>query len=215
MTTAPGAYHAVHLPEDPARALVWRVVAAHLQHWIPGGAAVLEVGAGYCGWINAVRARKKIAVDLWPGVARHAGADVEAVVIDLAAGLTPFADGALDAVLASNVIEHFEPDAAAALVGEIGRILRPGGRLIVIQPNFRYSYRHYFDDYTHRSTFTHVSLPNLLRSRGLRVLQVKPRFLPYSMRDSRLPVSAWLVKAYLASPFKPRAGQMLVVAEKD
>lgn len=215
MTTGHGAYHAVHLPEDPARALVWRVVAAHLQHWIPPGAAVLEIGAGYCGWINAVQARKKTALDIWPDVARHAAADVEAVAIDLSAGLTAFAEASVDVVLASNVIEHFEPDAAAALVGEVGRILRPGGRLLVIQPNFRYAYRHYFDDYTHRSTFTHVSLPNLLRSRGLRVLQVKPRFLPYSMRDSRLPLSAWLIKAYLASPFKPRAGQMLVVAQKD
>ena len=85
----------------------------------------------------------------------------------------------------------------------------------MIQPNFRYAYRHYFDDYTHRSTFTHVSLANLLRSTGLRILRVEPRFLPYSMRESRLPVRPWLVRAYLRSPIRPRAGQMLVVAQKD
>ena len=62
--------------------------------------------------------------------------------------------------------------------------------MIVVQPNFRYAYRQYFDDYTHRSTFTHVSLANLLRSKGLRVLHVEPRFLPYSMRESRLPGEA-------------------------
>ena len=94
------------------------------------------------------------------------------------------------------------------------RLLRRGGRLIVMQPNFRYAYRHYFDDYTHRSTFTHVSLANLLRSKGLRMLRVEPRFLPYSMRESRLPVKPWLVRAYLRSPIRPLAGQMLLVAEK-
>ena len=75
--------------------------------------------------------------------------------------------------------------------------------MIVIQPNFRYAYRQYFDDYTHRSTFTHVSLANLLRSKGLRMLRVEPRFLPYSMRESRLPVKPWLVRAYLRSPIRP------------
>lgn len=208
-------YHDVHLPEDPARAVVWRVIAQYLEPWVPPDAAVLEVGAGYCTWINAVHAKRRVAVDIWPDVARHAAQGVEAVVLDISTGLGRLGDAGFDLVLASNVIEHFEPDAAAALIGDLTRLLRSGGRLIAIQPNFRYAYRHYYDDYTHRSTFTHVSLPNLMRSHGLRVLKVEPRFLPYSMRESRLPVSPWLVRAYLRSPFRPRAGQMLIIAQKD
>lgn len=208
-------YHDVHLPEDPARAVVWRVIAEYVERWVPTDAHVLEVGAGYCGWINAVRGARKVAVDEWPDVARHASQSVEAVVLDASTGLSRFADASFDLVLASNVIEHFEPDDAAALVADIVRLLRPGGRLIVIQPNFRYAYRYYFDDYTHRSMFTHVSLANLLRSRGLRMLRVEPRFMPYSMRESRLPVTPWLVRAYLRSPIRPWAGQMLLVAQKD
>jgi SAM-dependent methyltransferase len=156
-----------------------------------------------------------VAVDAWPDVVRYASQSVETLVLDASGGLTRFGNASFDLVLASNVIEHFEPDAAAGLAGEIVRLLRPGGRLMVIQPNFRYAYRHYFDDYTHRSTFTHVSLVNLLRSRGLRMLRVEPRFLPYSMRETRLPLTPWLVRAYLRSPIRPRAGQMLVVAQKD
>ena len=34
---------------------------------------------------------------------------------------------AFDVVLASNVIEHFEPEAAAGIVSEIVRLLRPAG----------------------------------------------------------------------------------------
>ena len=37
---------------------------------------------------------------------------------------------------------------------------------------------------------------------------------PYSMRDTRLPISPWLIRAYLRSPLKPFAGQMLVVARR-
>jgi SAM-dependent methyltransferase len=209
-----GGYHEVHLPEDPAREIVWRVIAEYVARWVPKDARILEIGAGYCCWINALAGTRKVAVDAWSDVARYAGAGVEPVVLDLSSGLVQFASGSFDLVLASNVIEHFEPDDAAAILGEVVRLLRRGGRLIVMQPNFRYAYRHYFDDYTHRSTFTHVSLANLLRSKGLRMLRVEPRFLPYSMRASRLPVKPWLVRAYLRSPIRPLAGQMLLVAEK-
>jgi SAM-dependent methyltransferase len=207
-------YHDVHLPEDPARAMVWAVIADYLQRWVPAQSHVLEIGAGYCCWINAVRAARRVAVDSWTDMPRHAASGVETIVLDASTGLTRFPDATFDVVLASNVIEHFEPDAAADVVREVARLLRDDGHAIVIQPNFRYAYRHYFDDYTHRSTFTDVSLANLLRSKGLRVLRVEPRFLPYSMRESRLPVKPWLVRAYLRSPIRPWAGQMLVVAQK-
>jgi hypothetical protein len=35
------------------------------------------------------------------------------------------------------------------------------------------------------------------------------------MHGATLPIRPWLVRAYLRSPIKPMAGQMLVVAHKD
>ncbi|HEX2452249.1 MAG TPA: methyltransferase domain-containing protein [Vicinamibacterales bacterium] len=208
-------YHAVHLPEDPARAVVWRVIADYLSEWIPPQSHVLEIGAGYCCWINAVRAARRVAVDTWPEFRGHAASGVETTELDASRDLGRLGAATFDVVLASNVIEHFDPDTAAGLVGSVAAALKRGGRLLVIQPNFRYAYRKYFDDYTHRSVFTDVSLPNLLRSRGFRIDRVEPRFLPYSMRGTRWPIAPWLVRAYLHSPIKPRAGQMLVIARKD
>jgi SAM-dependent methyltransferase len=207
-------YHRVHLTPDPKRAIVWQVVADHLASWIPPQAHVLEIGAGYCAWINAVRAARRVAVDIWPDVVHYAAAGVEPRVLDVATGVRALGEASFDVALASNVLEHFEPDTTADVVSGIFKVLRPNGRFIVIQPNFRYASRQYFDDYTHRSIFTHVSLAGLLRSRGFEIDRVEPKFLPYSMRESRLPVMPWLVRAYLASPIKPRAGQMLVVARR-
>ena len=210
-----GDYHGVHLRPDPARAVVWRVVAEYLAPWMPPDGEILEIGAGYCDWINAVKGRRRVAVDVWPGLFAHAAAGVEAVVTDLAAhGLSKVRGGPFDVALASNVLEHFEPDRAASLVGEVSGRLRPGGRFLVIQPNFRDAYRRYFDDYTHRSVFTHVSLAAMIRSRGFDIERSEPRFLPYSMRDRRWPVAPWLVRAYLRSRVRPWAGQMLIIARK-
>lgn len=207
-------YHAAHLPEDPARAVVWKVVAEHLARWVRPDAHVLEIGAGYCDWINNVVARHRVAVDIWPEIARYAAPGVETRVLDVSRELSMFPAATFDAVLASNILEHFEPGTAMSVVEQVGRVLKHGGRLIIVQPNFRYAAKQYFDDYTHRSVFTDVSLPNLLRAHGFRIDHVQPRFLPYSMRHSKLPIRPWTVRAYLRSPIKPRAGQMLVVATK-
>jgi hypothetical protein len=212
MTTA---YHDVHLTADPNRPIVWGVLNEYLAAWIPADGRVLEIGAGYCDWINGVRAATRLAVDVWPELPRFAAPGVEAKVLDAGTGLRSLGSGEFDAILASNFLEHFEPDAAASIVDDVAALLVRRGRFVIIQPNFRYAYRHYFDDYTHRSIFTHVSLSALLRSRGFQIERCIPRFLPYSMKGARTPIRPWLIRAYLRSPFKPRAGQMLIVARKD
>lgn len=207
-------YHDAHLTPDPSRRVVWRAVSDHLARWIPADGAVIEIGAGYCDWINHVRARRRVALDTWPGMVAHAAGGVEPRILDAATQLGAFPDGSFDVALASNVLEHFTPDVAATVVDGIARLLKPGGRFLIVQPNFRYASRSYFDDYTHRAVFTDVSLPALLRAHGFTIDDVRPKFLPYSMRGTRVPITRWLVSAYLRSPIKPLAGQMLVVATR-
>jgi len=208
-------YHDVHHTADPNRPVVWGVLNEYLARWVPSEGRVLEIGAGYCDWINGVRAAGRLAVDIWPELPKFAAPGVDAKVLDIATDLRSLGTGEFGAVLASNILEHFEPDAAVRVVEDIGALLAPGGRFLIIQPNFRYAYRRYFDDYTHRSIFTDVSLSTLLRSRGFQIELCKPRFLPYSMKGARTPIRPWLIRAYLRSPFKPGAGQMLIVAQKD
>ena len=207
-------YHDSHLTVDPSRGVVWKAIADHLAPFISPSAEVLDIGAGYCDWINNVRAVRRVAVDVWPELPRFAGDGVHALVLDVSTGLPSLGPQSFDVVLASNLLEHFDPDVVLSVAADVFALLRPGGRLIAIQPNFAFAWRHYFDDYTHRSVFTHVSLPAMLRSRGFVIEQVRPRFLPYTMRAARVPIRRWLVRAYLQSPVKPMAGQMLVVARK-
>jgi ubiquinone/menaquinone biosynthesis C-methylase UbiE len=122
-------------------------------------------------------------------------------------------DGYFDVVFISNVFEHLTRQESVLALAEIRRVLKQGGVLIAIQPNFKYCWKEYFDDYTHVQIFTHLGLSALITASGLTVVDVKPRFLPFSMR-SKLPKLAWLVMIYLYSPFKPFAGQMLLVAKK-
>lgn len=196
---------------NPERDVVWQEVARYLQsREIPESSAILEIGAGYCHFINNIRGRARHALDVSRDLPRHAGQGVTAHV-GSCTSLSMFGDRSIDVVFASNLFEHLTRDELSNALKEIWRVLADRGRLIIVQPNFKYCAPDYFDDYTHVQVFTHRSLADLLRSRGFQVDRIVPRFLPFSM-SSRLPKLRWLVRAYLRSPFKPFGAQMLIVA---
>lgn len=110
-------------------------------------------------------------------------------------------------------VKLIKRSALSKIKGAVHRSLRSGGLFVLVQPNFALCPREYFDDYTHKKVFTDKSLVGLLRSKGFELVDVKRRFLPFSMK-SRLPRFGFLVWLYLRSPWKPWAGQMLVVVRK-
>jgi SAM-dependent methyltransferase len=177
---------------------------------VPEGGCVLDLGAGYCSFVNHVRAAERHALDASPSFVAHAGPGVTAHV-GSCEDLSAFAAGRFDVVFASNLLEHLEWPAIDRTLAEALRVLKPSGRLVLVQPNFRYCPREYFDDYTHRTIFTHVGLADLLSSRGFLVERVDPRFLPFSFK-SRAPKWSFLVALYLRLPARPLAKQMLLVA---
>jgi SAM-dependent methyltransferase len=203
-------YFETRLAADPNRAVVWSHICRYLARWIGPDDDVLELGAGWCDFANAVTAGSVTAMDLDAVVLTSARPGVTAVVGDCT-DLSQFADASFDVVFASNLLEHLERADTLRLLAEAHRVLRPGGRLLLVQPNFRLNPNEYFDDYTHVAIFSDRSLRDLLLSEGWAVEHVAARFLPLTMksRGSRL---TFLVPWYLRSPIKPLAGQMLVVA---
>lgn len=195
------------------RDAVWKEICRFLQrHYISPQAKILEIGAGYCHFINHIHGRERHALDLFSEIEKYASRDVTTSIGSCIA-MENYENDSFDVVFASNLFEHLNREDFLKTLDEIKRVLIVKGRLIVIQPNFKYCYQEYFDDPTHQQIFTHVGLSDSLTSSGFRVIDVKPRFLPFSMK-SRLPKLPFLVRWYLNSPFKPLARQMLVVAEK-
>ena len=96
------------------------------------------------------------------------------------------------------------------------RILAPGGRIVVLMPNIRYVGVRTGTISTTYLPLTHVSLVEGLELAGFSAERVVLRFLPYTVKDSKLPVTAGLVRLYLRlRPAWPVLGrQMLVVARR-
>lgn len=175
------------------------LVDASFQAHVRPTDTVLDLAAGYCEFINAVRCGRKVAVDLNPTVTEVAGPDVEVVArasTDLPADL----DGTVDVAWVSNFFEHLpDSDALLETLRGLRRVLRPDGKLLVLQPNIRLTGPAYWDFVDHSLPITDRSLREALELTGFRVESMKRRFLPYTT-SSPLPMAPWLIRLYLRLP---------------
>jgi SAM-dependent methyltransferase len=206
-------YFDTRLKFDKRRITLWKALwRFSLRHHLGDPHSLLELGAGRCELINASTAERKIALDTWEGIRSSASKEVQTVVAS-ATNLSFLESGTMDSVFASNLFEHLTREELGATLDEVLRVLKPGGRLAIVQPNFRFAYKNYFDDYTHISVWTHISLADYLSSKSWEIVAIERKFLPLTVK-SRLPVRSSLIWLYLKSPIKPLAGQMLIVAQK-
>jgi 2-polyprenyl-3-methyl-5-hydroxy-6-metoxy-1,4-benzoquinol methylase len=114
---------------------IYRLVLAAASGTIDRNADVLEFGAGTGSVVKMLRATgfegRIIAADILPRPADLNGSAVW-IEADLNAAL-PLEDGAVDAIISTEVIEHLENP--RFVFREFGRLLRPGGSLLLTTPN--------------------------------------------------------------------------------
>lgn len=195
---------------------IWKVLCRNFfSRYIKPTDTVVDIGAGYCEFINNIPAGQRIAVDLNPEVARFAGPDVR-VVNDSCIAINALPADSADVVFMSNFLEHL-PDKQLVLdtFREAHRILNNNGRIIVLQPNIRFLYAEYWDFFDHHTPLSDRSLVEGLQLAGFTPSTVIPRFLPYTTK-SRLPQAPWMVALYLRFPpaWRLLGKQTLVVARK-
>jgi SAM-dependent methyltransferase len=200
-----------------AKRILWTALCrGFFDRYVRPSDTVLDLGAGSCEFINAIRAADKIAVDLNPDTKRYA--DDARVVLTPSDDLSPIADRSVDVVFSSNFFEHL-PSKRILMrtLEECHRVLQPDGRILVLMPNVRYLSGRYWDYFDHHLPLTHVSLAEALGLAGFECQEQIPRFLPYTVKDAPVTVHPWLVRGYLwMRPAWPILGrQMFVMATKS
>ncbi len=212
-----GLYAARFGPEDKARQdRIWQVLCRHFfQNYLDPSDIVLDIRASYCEFINHIVCRRRIALDPSEEVRAHAGPGVE-VVQGVSTDLSSLPSELIDVVFASNFFEHLltKQDLLRTLA-EVLRVLGPGGRLLILQPNIRYVGGAYGDFFDHHLPLTERSLVEALELAGLKPIEVRPRFLPFTSK-SALPQHPFLVWLYLKLPIAQRilGRQSWIVAVK-
>ena len=195
---------------------IWKVLCPDFfQKFFPLDAAVLDIGAGYCEFINNILCAKKFAVDLNEDTPSFASPEVK-VVSTPSTDLSFLASDSIDRVFMSNFLEHLRTkQEVLQTFEEIFRVLKVGGKVITLHPNIRYLYMDYWDYFDHHVPLTDKSIAEGLEVVGFKVEISIDRFLPFTTK-SKIPKHPVLVKLYLMFPFIWRfmGKQTLVIAEK-
>ncbi|WP_344044616.1 class I SAM-dependent methyltransferase [Nocardioides panacihumi] len=147
----------------------WYRVRGSLLHTVllpfaAGAADVLDVGSADGPSVSWLRGeRMHITLDVDPrGLVPGTGVCGSALQL-------PFADESFDVVGAFDVIEHCEPEGVA--IAEMARVLRPGGRLLMSVPAYRWAWSDFDEQNGHYRRYTRRRATTAVEAGGLEVLR--------------------------------------------
>ena len=201
-------------PEQASKDRIWPAVTRYLEGWLDLGAPVLDVACDRGYFIRNVRAAERWATDI-RDMSAALPPDihfVQASGLDLE-GVLP--RGRFGTIFMSNYLEHLSSSEEVILQLEVARrLLAPGGRVVILQPNIRLTGPAYWDFIDHRVALTERSLVEAAETAGLQTVRLITRFLPYTTK-SRVPVHPALVTLYLRVPLAwwLLGGQTLYIGE--
>jgi len=186
--------------EDQARKeAIWRELGRFLQRYIPANARVLDIACDLGYFIRNIQAADRWATDIRDVAAtlppevhfvRASGLELEDVL----------PSASFDLAFFSNYLEHLASTEAVLQQLRVAHaLLKPGGRVLILQPNIRLIGGSYWDFIDHQTALTDKSLAEAAVMAGFTTKQVIARFLPYTTK-SRIPQHPMLVRAYLAFP---------------
>ncbi len=199
-----------------AKDRIWREIVTFLARWIDPNAPVLDIGTDRGHFIRFAHGSERWASDI-RDVSAALPEDVHFVQgsgLDLAMHIP---NGYFGTVFMSNYLEHLSSsEAVIEQLGVARQLLRPDGRLIVLQPNIRLVGPRYWDFIDHKVALTEKSLVEAAGIAGLQTEKLIVRFLPYSTKG-RLPSTPALVRFYLRVPLAWRllGKQTLFIATRD
>jgi ubiquinone/menaquinone biosynthesis C-methylase UbiE len=150
------------------------------------GMKMLEPGCGRGEFLNNFKelGLDVVGVDISPeAVNFDNGLDVK--ICDIEIEKLPFEDNVFDVIYSKSFIEHlYYPE---RYLEEAFRVLKPGGILITLVPDWESNYKTYFDDFTHRTPFTNIALEDAYKMYGfLKVNVFKFRQLPIVWKYPKL-----------------------------
>lgn len=198
------------------REQLWEIlVKNYFQKFIKKNDTVLDLAAGYCEFINNVKCREKIAVDLNKATNKKANKNVK-VYNSLSTNLPVKLTGKVDVVFTSNFFEHLDnSEELIDTLKEVNRVLKTKGKIMILQPNIRLVGGKYWDYIDHTLPLTEKSLREALDISGYKVTFQKTRFLPYTA-NSVIPIVPLFIKIYLKMPLAQHfmGKQTFIIAQK-
>lgn len=195
--------------------IIWKEICIYISKQLKQPAKVLDPAAGDCEFINNIESSEKWAIDLNEEfLSKHAADNVKQIIGNNLYVEIPSCY--FDGIFVSNFLEHLESQKNVnVFLEKMYSALKKDGLIAIMGPNFKYSYKNYFDFADHNIALTEKAVAEHLVGAGFKIIRVYPKFLPFSFR-SKLPKYSFFVKLYLKLPFvwSILGKQFLLIAKK-
>lgn len=197
---------------------LWKILCEiFFQKYINKDDVLLDVGAGYCEFVNNIKCGEKYALDINPDTKIFANKEVK-VISDSLFNLSVKYKGRFNTLFVSNFLEHL--DSKEELINAFKifySLLRKDGKLLILQPNIDLVKERYWNFIDHKIAINAQSLKEVLGLSGFNVEMFVNRFLPYTTKSSLFVPNKFIITTYLKIPeiVRPFAGQSFVLAKKS
>lgn len=197
---------------------LWNILCQeYLQQFVGKTDTVVDLGAGSCEFINAIKCKERIAIDGNRQLLRAADKGVRVLLGDIRRVKKLLGRQGADVMFVSNVLEHLDSkEEVFKLLIDIYESLRPKGKLLILQPDIYLAGDSYWDFFDHKLPLTTKSVVEVVEAAGFKIIHLHSPFLPYTTKTKYLPMYPWLLRLYLKlKPMHRFLGkQFLVVGQK-
>jgi len=198
------------------RNLLWKIlIDEYFNKYIENNSTVLDVGAGYCEFINNIICKNKIALDSSSIINKYANKEVKTIVKTFGEIPRDYYNK-IDVVFMSNFLEHLDSKKEVIDVFKLtNKLLKKGGKLLIMQPNIDLLKERYWNRIDHNIALNGESIKEALILSNFVLKEYCKMFLPPTFQ-TKMPINRILIKIYLFIPSNLRliAGQSFFVALK-
>lgn len=164
------------------------------------GIKLLEVGCGRGDFLEAFQSLgiECYGADLSDYCLKNKG-HLEIACCDVSKDRLPYDDNYFDVVYHKSMLEHlYSPE---NVMKETYRVLKPGGRLIILTPDWISQMKIFYEDFTHCRPYDTTSLRDLLQIYGFSGVHTELFYqLPVLWRFPSLKGLSLILRVFLSTP---------------
>lgn len=177
---------------------LWKILTENFfQKYVDKDDIILDIPCGYSEFVNTIKCKKRYAADINPDAKQYVDGNVE-FLLDNSTKIS-LKNDTIDKIFVSNFFEHLNHDDIEKTILEFKRVLKPGGKILILQPNVRFANKDYWMFFDHITPIDDRALEEVFTLNGFSLSKRILKFMPYTTK-SRYPAKALLVKIYLRIP---------------